>query len=144
MIKPEFPYLGNQCIITSDRVTLHSKKDGVYLFGKATVCLSSPSTINLDSNEAIKMNAPVIELGLNAKDLGQPVILGLELVDLLNELIQSLQVVSTALSKADGTSEEAIADSFDDIKIAGESLTQATDNAKAILNTILSENTYTL
>lgn len=144
MIKPEFPYLGNQCIITSDRVTLHSKKDGVYLFGKATVCLSSPSTINLDSNEAIKMNAPVIELGLNAKDLGQPVILGLELVDLLNELIQSLQVVSTALSKADGTSEEAVADSFDDIKIAGESLTQATDNAKAILNTILSENTYTL
>jgi hypothetical protein len=144
MIKPQFPYLGNQCILTSDRVMLHSKKDGVYLFGKATVCLSSPSTINLDSKEAIKMNAPVIELGLNAKDLGQPVVLGLELTDILDELIQALQVVSTALSKSDGTSEEAVAASFDDLKISGESLTQATNNASAALDTILSEYTYTL
>jgi hypothetical protein len=144
MIKPEFPYLGNQCIITSDRVTLHSRKDGIYLFGKATVCLSSPSTVNIESNEAIKMNAPLIELGLNAKNLGQPAILGLELTDLLDELIQALQVVAVALSKADGTSEEAVADSFNDIKVSGDLLVSATNNAEAILPDILSKNTYTL
>jgi hypothetical protein len=144
MIKPQFPYLNNQCIITSDRVTLHSRKDGIYLFGKATVCLSSPGTVNIESNEALKISAPLIELGLNAKDLGQPVVLGLELSELLDELIQALQVVAVALSKADGTSEEAVADSFDDIKVSGESLVQATDNAVAAIENILSKNTYTL
>jgi hypothetical protein len=144
MIKPQFPYLGNQCIITSDRVTLHSRKDGIYLFGKATVCLSSTGTVNIESNEALKMSAPVIELGLNARDLGQPLVLGLELSELLDELIQALQVVAVALSKADGTSEEAVSDSFDDIKVSGESLVQATDNAAAAIETILSTKTYTL
>jgi hypothetical protein len=144
MIKPQFPYLGNQCIITSDRVTLHSRKDGIYLFGKATVCLSSTGTINIESNEALKMSAPVIELGLNARLLGQPLVLGLELSELLDELIQALQVVAVALSKADGTSEEAVADSFDDIKVSGESLVQATDNAAAAIGNILSTKTYTL
>jgi hypothetical protein len=144
MIKPQFPYLGNQCIITSDRVTLHSRKDGIYLFGKATVCLSSTGTINVESNEALKISAPLIELGLNAKDLGQPLVLGLELSELLDELIQALQVVAVALSKADGTSEEAVSDSFDDIKVSGESLVQATDNAAAAIENILSKKTYTL
>ena len=144
MIKPQFPYLNNQCIITSDRVTLHSRKDGIYLFGKATVCLSSPGTVNIESNEALKISAPLIELGLNAKDLGQPLVLGLELSELLDELIQALQVVAVALSKADGTSEEAVSDSFDDIKVSGESLVQATDNAAAAIENILSKNTYTL
>ena len=144
MIKPQFPYLGNQCIITSDRVTLHSRKDGIYLFGKATVCLSSTGTVNIESNEALKMSAPVIELGLNARLLGQPLVLGLELSELLDELIQALQVVAVALSKADGTSEEAVSDSFDDIKVSGESLVQATDNAAAAIETILSTKTYTL
>jgi hypothetical protein len=144
MIKPQFPYLSNQCIITSDRVTLHSRKDGIYLFGKATVCLSSPGTVNIESNEALKISAPLIELGLNAKDLGQPLVLGLELSELLDELIQALQVVAVALSKADGTSEEAVADSFDDIKVSGESLVQATDNAAVAIENILSKNTYTL
>ena len=144
MIKPQFPYLSNQCIITSDRVTLHSRKDGIYLFGKATVCLSSPGTVNIESNEALKISAPLIELGLNARLLGQPLVLGLELSELLDELIQALQVVAVALSKADGTSEEAVADSFDDIKVSGESLVQATDNAAAAIENILSTKTYTL
>ena len=144
MIKPQFPYLSNQCIITSDRVTLHSRKDGIYLFGKATVCLSSTGTVNIESNEALKISAPIIELGLNARDLGQPLVLGLELSELLDELIQALQVVAVALSKADGTSEEAVSDSFDDIKVSGESLVQATDNAAAAIENILSTKTYTL
>jgi hypothetical protein len=144
MIKPQFPYLSNQCIITSDRVTLHSRKDGIYLFGKATVCLSSPGTVNIESNEALKISAPLIELGLNAKDLGQPVVLGLELFELLNDLIKSLQVVAVALSKADGTSDTATANSLDDMKVSGESLVRGTNNAEALLSAILSKNTYTI
>jgi hypothetical protein len=144
MIKPQFPYLSNQCIITSDRVTLHSRKDGIYLFGKATVCLSSPGTVNIESNEALKISAPLIELGLNAKDLGQPVVLGLELLDLLTQLISSLQVVAAALNKADGTSDTATANSLTEIKISGESLVRATNQAEALLSDILSKNTYTL
>ena len=56
MLNPKFPFDGNQVILTSDRVTLHSKTDGVFLFGKGMVALSSTQTINLDANEKILLD----------------------------------------------------------------------------------------
>ena len=34
MYKPEFPYKGNQVIISSGRVTNHSYDDFIFMFGK--------------------------------------------------------------------------------------------------------------
>jgi hypothetical protein len=144
MIKPEFPYKGNQVIITSERLLFHSRKDGIFLFGKATIGLSSVGTINIDSNEGIKMNAPYIELGLNAKTLGESVVLGDTLVSMLTNLNGALSLLANGLSKIDGSSEECVATSLSILHEIGGSLVTATNTFKDRLNTVLSDITYTI
>lgn len=108
MITPEFPYKGNQVIISSDRVMLHSKTDGIFLFGKATIGLSSVGSINMDSNEKVVINSPKIELGNNAKDFGEPIVLGNQLTFLLTNLLLELQSTASMLSKSsDGKTSKA-------------------------------------
>jgi hypothetical protein len=63
MLKPEFPYKGNQIVLSSDRITLHSKTDGIFLFGKAAVGISSTKTVNLDAKEEVYVSSPSIYLG---------------------------------------------------------------------------------
>jgi hypothetical protein len=142
MIKPQFPYTGSQYIATSDRVVMHSRKDGVYLFGKATVGMSSPGTVNVDSGEALKVNAPLIELGLNAQVVGENAVLGNTLVALLTELNDSLSLLATALNQVDGTTPESIKESLSQIKMAGSYLVDATTNTTNAINNILSDTTY--
>ena len=86
--KPDFPYLGEQIIITSGRVTLNSKDDSVFLFGKKAIGFSSAGTINFDSDDKVIINAPQIYLGLEAKE---PLVKGQALENLLLELLDSLE-----------------------------------------------------
>ena len=65
MFKPVFPYKGNQLILTSDRVTIYSKNDAVFIFGKEAVSISSVKTINLDANEKILINCTKIRILTN-------------------------------------------------------------------------------
>ena len=53
MYVPEFPYIGNQAIIKSDRVVLMGDKDSVFLFGNEAVSLSSKHTVNLDAKDKV-------------------------------------------------------------------------------------------
>ena len=55
MFKPEFPYKGNQVIISSGRVLLHAKEDFIFLFGKKGVGISTPNTFNIDATEATQI-----------------------------------------------------------------------------------------
>jgi len=135
MITPQFPYSGSQVILTSDRLVFHSKKDGIFLFGKATIGLSSPSTINLDSNEAVKIDSPTIELGHRAKDDGEPVVLGDSLTAVLQDLVGVLGVVAQSLMT--GTTGA--------LPPAGSELYKTVEKIKAQLTQgeILSDNTFT-
>lgn len=138
MITPEFPYKGNQVIISSDRVTLHSKTDGIFLFGKATVGLSSAGTINMDSNEKVIINSPKIELGNKAETDGEPLVLGNQLVFLLSQLLIELQSMANMLGKsADGKTSNA-----------GISMSKKIDGLLPFLQgtqpQILSTSTYTI
>jgi hypothetical protein len=143
MIIPEFPYKGNQIILTSDRVTLHSKKDGVFLFGKATVGLSSVGTINLDSKEKVLIDAPKIELGNRAEEFGEPVPLGNSLQSVLSDMNDVLNLLSNALSKANGTDDTSTALSLATIQVAGSTSLITIRNIQSRLQNILSQTTYT-
>jgi hypothetical protein len=90
MYVPEFPYTGNQAIIKSDRIILMGDKDAVFIFGNQAIGLSSRHTINLDAKEKVTISSPKIELGNNAKSLGEPVILGDVLVSQLVLLLEKL------------------------------------------------------
>jgi hypothetical protein len=143
MIIPEFPYKGNQIILTSDRVTLHSKKDGVFLFGKATVGLSSVGTINLDSKEKVLIDAPKIELGNKAEQFGEPVPLGNSLQSVLSDMNEVLNLLSNAMSKANGTDDTSTALSLATIQVAGSTSLITIRNIQSRLQNILSQTTYT-
>ena len=105
MYVPEFPYKGKQIIVSSGRVIVHAKSDGVFLFGKKNVGISSGGEIHLDANSEVFIDAPKISLGSKIdpeRMFGlEPVLLGyktnqilIRLSEALEELAQSLGTVS--------------------------------------------------
>lgn len=142
MFKPEFPYKGNQVIITSDRVMLHSKNDAIFIFGKQAVSLSSPLTINLDATERVLIDSPKIELGHKAEVDGEPVVLGNKLNDQLFDLTIAIQTAAVMLKQASTTDLGAAMQS---IRNAGDILYGAAQNSRAYIENkvILSQNTFT-
>ena len=94
--KPDFPYLGEQIIINSGRVTLNSKDDSIFLFGKKAIGFSSAGTINFDSDDKFIVNSPQIHLGL---DSVEPLVKGNQLELILNDILDSLNNLGKRLSK---------------------------------------------
>jgi len=101
--EPKFPYKGNQLILSSDRVLLHSKSDAIFLFGKQAVSLSSTKTINLDAFDKVLIDCKIIELGSKAQTLGQPVVLGRNLNTQLTVLLTNLANAGTLMAQASET-----------------------------------------
>ena len=97
MFKPEFPYKGNQVIISSGRATVHSKDDFIFLFGKKGVSISSPATFTVDANEKTVIASPLIELGLRARLEGDSVMLGNRTATQLGQLIDTLVELANGL-----------------------------------------------
>mgnify|MGYP006290366579 CR=1 FL=1 len=149
MIKPQFPFLGNQIILSSDRIMLHSKSDGIFLFGKGAVSLSSPQTINLDSKEKVLVYSPSIELGNGAND---PVVKGYELTVILLQLLLKLDIAAIALGKcaAGGNTTPELAASMQNLASAGKELSQESKRLINVLgltpdtNPIMSKTTVTI
>jgi hypothetical protein len=98
MYKPEFPYKGNQVIISSGRVTNHSYDDFIFMFGKKGVSISSPATFTVDATESTSISSGFIELGLRAKLEGEPILLGRKTAFQLGQLLDSLQDLGKSLS----------------------------------------------
>ena len=146
MLSPDFPYKNNQIIISSDRITLNSKTDGIFLFGKRMVALASNETVNIDAKEKILLDSDKIELGHKAEEQGEPVILGYKMVSQLNALLESLQYLAGKLSSVSKTGDAA---SWMAISDGGQDLHAACERFMLILNNMndinypLSSTTYT-
>lgn len=138
---PQFPYRGAQIILTSDRVVMHSKGDAIFLFGKRAIGLSSPGRVNIDTAEGTTVNAPEIELGLNAKTKGEPVAKARTLANLLNDLLSDLERTATALSNlsASGLEESVVDIVKESAKLKGKCVT-----IRSQLENIKSNVTYTI
>lgn len=138
MYTPQFPYLGNQVIISSGRVVMHSYDDFIFLFGKKGVAISSPTTFTVDVREKTVVNSPIISLGLNAV---QSVLLGNETVKQLGILLDAIQNLSDAITKLSSEeSETAIPLVISTSKL----LSFTAKDVKARLSSeCLSKNTFT-
>lgn len=142
MYKPQFPYTGNQVIISSGRVVNHSYDDFIFLFGKKGVSISSPATFTVDANERTILASPKIELGYQAEKNGEPILLGTSTVKQLGFLLDAIKNMSDALNKLTAeTPETAIAA----IKQTTTVLSDTAKTVKAQLEspTCLSRNTFT-
>ena len=142
MFKPQFPYTGNQVIISSGRVVHHSYDDFIFLFGKKGVSISSPATFTVDANERTIIASPKVELGFQAEKNGEPVLLGKSTVTQLGFLLDAIKNVSDALNKLSTEEPEtAIAA----IKQTTTVLSDTAKTVKTLLNSpaCLSSNTFT-
>ena len=138
---PSVEYNENQAIICSDRIVFNAKKDFILFYGKKGIALSSKKNINIDSDEIVSINGiNGIELGSQAKEKGQPVVLSQTLIDILTPLVQSLNAFSFAVSGMSTTPESAIPMMVSSGKKLG-------DICKTVLTRIQdikSQNTYTI
>ena len=143
MYKPEFPYKNNQLILSSDRITLLSKTDSIFLFGTQAVSLSSKKTINLDAIDKVLIDAPKIELGSNAEISGEPVILGRTFNQQLILFLQQIAAAGAELSNVSSND----AGSFALIQGAGKSITNEANRFLGVLQStetpVLSKTTFT-
>jgi hypothetical protein len=141
MYKPEFPYKGNQVIISSGRVTNHSYDDFIFMFGKKGVAISSPATFTVDATESTSISSGFIELGLRAKLEGEPVLLGRKTVFQLGQLLDNLQALGKSLSNI---SESGLAASLPQIIASAKILADTAPVIKKQLEgPCLSKTTYT-
>lgn len=102
--KPEFPYLGNQVIISSGRVVLHSYDDYIFHFGKKGVSISTPGNYTMDVGQKTIISCNTIELGFDAKE---PLLLGRSTTVQLGFLLDGIGNLCDALSKLSATNLEA-------------------------------------
>ena len=144
MFNPQFPYKGNQIILSSDRVMLHSKSDAIFLFGKEAVSLSSTKTVNLDAVDKILLDAPKIELGNRAESLGQPILLGFTFNRQMILLLKNIANAGVLLAQA---SESDLGASMQAIASAGQILNKEASRLSNLLNSanspVLSKTTFT-
>lgn len=147
MYSPDFQTFNkNQIILSSDRVTLYSKTDSIFLFGSQAVSLSSKKTINLDATDKVVVYSQKIELGENAS---HPLVLGDQLNDTLIFLLDALMTVGNRLHNVSG-GENDIKASMEKIKGAGQIIHDTAENVRRRLSPdsptdsiILSKVTFT-
>lgn len=105
MTNLSFPYDGHQLLLSSDRVTLYSKKDAILILGKSTVSISTQGSLNIDAKKEVIVNSPKINLGLKAKE---KILLGETTLKTLQDVFNSLKNLSEALSNLNETNFSSI------------------------------------
>jgi hypothetical protein len=115
--------------------------------GDQSVILSSPNEVHIDSEKGIFLDSNTIELGNEAKLIGQPVILGL---DFIKELMKFLQQVSNCGSTLESVGQSSLADMASKIVDVGSNLKNSADRLKSkialdsnLQSKVLSKVTYT-
>ena len=87
---------GNQILISSDRILLNAKKQELMGFSSEGIGFSSQKAIALDGGIVVEMEAPRINLGINAVS---PVLLGDKTLQWLGDLCDSLASLCSSISK---------------------------------------------
>lgn len=99
IIKPS-EYKSPQIILNSERIILNSKKDDIILSSEQNINCSSNKNINIVSEKDINLNGTNILMG--TKPNKQPALLGNNTVNVLDNMINSLLPLITALSALPG------------------------------------------
>jgi hypothetical protein len=135
---PEFPYKGDQVLISSGRLVFHSKDDSAFIFANKSISLSTTGSVHINAAEKTYINSKEIQLGLNAQER---VIKGDTAVDSFRRLYTSLDNFAVAVG---GLSETNLKDAVVTIQKASQDLSDVLANLKDRLPDLLSKTTKTL
>ena len=80
-------YAGKQVIVNSDRLVFNAKEQEAVMFAAGGIGMSTPKSIAFDSGKKFVVNAPAIDLGLNAREA---LVLGNTLVQILTTFLNQL------------------------------------------------------
>ena len=94
-------YVGNQVLINGGRLFFNAKEDSAFISAKESVGLNA-RTLNFDAKDYMCLDAKSIYLGAKSRKANtkEPLVLGVQLENWLNSLLDSLNSVSIALSSA--------------------------------------------
>ena len=137
-------YSGNQVIISSERITLHSKTDSIFLFGKTSVSLSSIGTVNIDSPSAIILDTSKVLLGSHSAT--ESVILGNRYMQSFTDFLNAMAILCTQLSTVAAGNKKPSSElgvAMLKLSIFASSLSNECEVLKNKLNRTLSQTTYT-
>ena len=95
-------YTSPQILVNSNRIILNASKDTILISGEKSIGLLSNDTINIESINDISIYSNQILLG--TKSNKEPILLGNKTVDTLNNIINALNPLITALSTLPGIS----------------------------------------
>lgn len=82
-------YSKSQVVINSGRLVFNSNQNHILLNSAKSINLNSQGTINVDSKDKMVINSPKIYLG--SKDATEPLLLGDQTVNLLRDVLETLQ-----------------------------------------------------
>jgi hypothetical protein len=147
MYIPEFPYSGKQVVVSSDRVHIYAKNDSAVIFGKRAVIISTPAQVHINSNDTVIVDSPTVELGNDAKSIGEPVILGRKFILQLVEFLNTVNRCGVILG---GVGESNIGDLASKLVDVGDILASKSEQLKTYIEVdinleskVLSKTTYT-
>ncbi len=140
---PQFPYRGNQVILSSGRVLLHSQDDSIFLFGKKAVAVSTTGTFNVDANNGVVIASPIIELGLTAATAGNQVIRGNDFLQQFDRILLQLEALAADLATLRSNPED-LSEAITRIVGSAEILQGIIKGVRPTLQSTLSNVTYTL
>lgn len=98
-------YIGNQVILNGGRLFLNAKEDSAFISAKESIGLNA-RTVNLDATDYFCVDSKKIYLGKKARTSSgnEPVILGTQLQNWLETLLDTLENVGSAMSTATAVS----------------------------------------
>lgn len=148
-------YSGKQILLNSGRLIFNAKNDHIILSADKSVHLVSNNSINIDTVNQVAINtstvgkitlvSPKIHLGLNEGTEGyvgaelQSVVLGENLIQTLNSVIEALEGIAGAMRTANAS---GIA--IPSLNLEGVTLSGQTEILKESLNILLSKNVKTI
>lgn len=132
-------YAGKQILINSGRLVFNSTVDHILLSSAQTIGFSAVKGFNFDTKANFVINAPSIKLG--SKNATEPILLGNQTVNLLDQLLVNLQsfmtICSTLVSTPPGTP-------VGPLNIVAGQMSTILNGLQQNLNSIKSKNNFTI
>jgi hypothetical protein len=102
-------YIGNQVLLNGGRLFFNAKEDSAFISAKESIGLNA-RTLNFDAKDYFCVDAKKIYLGKAARTANtkEPVVLGNQLENWLNTLLDTLESIAIAMSSASAVTGGAV------------------------------------
>jgi len=131
-------YTNNQIILNSGRLLFNSTSDHILLSSAKSISLSSLNSVNIDSSDLIVQSN---KMYLGSKNATEPLLLGNQTVELLNQLITNLDQFMKVCSKLVGTE---VGVPLVPLNAAAEGMSNVLDKLKGNLENLKSKDNFTI